>query len=104
MRPNRRAQRQGHKAQAPRVAAGVWLLALLTAGCSSKMSWQAMAQQPRSETYENSRFFANGSSARPLVEGVVARGSVSDDELLNTGRQNGELADAFPFVVDLAAL
>jgi mono/diheme cytochrome c family protein len=68
------------------------------------MSWQAMAQQPRYEPYENSRFFADNSSARPLVEGVVPRGSVSDDELLNTGRQDGELADAFPFVVDLAAL
>jgi mono/diheme cytochrome c family protein len=79
-------------------------LALITAGCSGKMSWQAMAQQPRAEPYEGSRFFADGSSARPLVEGVVARGSQSDDELLNTGRQNGELADLFPFVIDREAL
>ncbi len=80
------------------------MLALLGTACSTKMSWQAMAQQPRYEAYEDSRFFEDGSSARPLVEGVVPRGSLSDDELLNTGRLDGELADAFPFVVDAAAL
>ncbi len=83
---------------------GSLLLLLCVTACSPKMSWQVMAQQPRAEPYENSRFFPNGSSAQPLVEGVVARGTLSDDELLNTGRQDGELSEAFPFVVDAAAL
>ena len=45
-------------------------------------------------------FFTDARSARPLVEGTVARGHLRDDELLYTGRVNGEAAAVFPFAVD----
>jgi len=45
-------------------------------------------------------FFSDARSARPLVEGTVARGHLRDDELLYTGRTNGEAAAVFPFAID----
>ena len=45
-------------------------------------------------------FFTDARSARPLVEGTVARGHLREDELLYTGRMNGEAAAVFPFAVD----
>lgn len=52
------------------------LLSLLTvlAGCS-----QQMANQPKYLPLSPSPFFADGRSARPLIEGTVPRGSVAED-------------------------
>ena len=36
---------------------------------------------------------------RPLPEGTVARGHLNDDELMFTGKVNGQFADEFPFPV-----
>jgi mono/diheme cytochrome c family protein len=46
------------------------LTALILAGCRK----EEMADQPRYDPMEQSGFFADGQSARPLVEGTVARG------------------------------
>src|SRR2546425_12939422 len=61
-----------------------WLLAtfaLLLSACS-----QQMANQPKYIPLRPSPFFEDGKSARPLVEGTVARGQLHDDLLLYTGR------------------
>ena len=83
-----------------------WLLvlSLLAAACSPKLSYQVMAQQPRYEPYEPSTFFENGTSARPLVEGVVPRGGAREDTLLYTGMVNGQPSGEFPFPVTEAVM
>ncbi len=50
---------------------------LLAAGCR-----QDMQDQPRYEAYEASdgKFFDDQQSARPLIEGTVARGHLRDNE------------------------
>jgi hypothetical protein len=67
---------------------------MVLAGCR-----QDMHDQPRYEPLEPSAFFADGRSSRPLVEGTVARGSLRLDELLYTGKVNGELSETLPFPV-----
>jgi mono/diheme cytochrome c family protein len=76
------------------------VLALSAPACSPKMSYQAMAAQPRYEPYEASTFFVDGSSARPLVPGTVPRGSAAGQA--PTG--NGAAADAFPFPITAAVM
>jgi hypothetical protein len=83
-----------------------------------------MAVQPRYDTFEPSPLFADGSSARPLPPGTVARGQLRDDALLYEGRAAGaapdqlvglvagpalgglrlDLSDEFPFAVTGAVL
>lgn len=79
--------------------AGVLLLVGGLAGCR-----QDMHDAPRYDPYEASAVFPNGSSAQPLVEGTVARSDVLDDDLLTTGKINGQLADEFPFPITRADL
>ena len=58
------------------VGHAAWLvLALLAAGCR-----QQMDDQPRYEPLEASRFFPDGQSSRPRVEGTVARGELHADD------------------------
>ena len=47
---------------------------------------QDMHNQPKYRGLRPSTFFADGSSARPLVEGTVARGTLQDDEAFFTGK------------------
>lgn len=61
-----------------------------------------MAQQPKYQPYEPSEFFADGSSARPIVQGTVSRDERRAGTLLHTGMINGKLADAFPFPITAA--
>jgi mono/diheme cytochrome c family protein len=74
-----------------------WLLAcalVLLAGCSQKM-----IDQPKVKPLAGSDFFADGQSARPVPPDTVSRGETVTDELLNTGKINGEEADMFPFPI-----
>jgi len=69
-----------------------WLAATLAAaGCSQKMN-----DEPRYEPLEASDFFADGQSARPKIDGTVARGHLRLGRPFYTGRSNGALVDAFP--------
>jgi mono/diheme cytochrome c family protein len=63
-----------------------------------------MYDQPRYKPLAASDIFRDGSSARPLEPGTIARGQFHEDELLATGKINGQLADQFPFPIDRAAL
>jgi mono/diheme cytochrome c family protein len=65
---------------------------------------QQMADQPRYEPLVRSTFFGDERSARPLVEGTVARGQLRTDEQLYEGKQGGKLVDRFPFAVTFAVL
>ena len=68
--------------------------ATLLAGCR-----QDMHDQPRFKPLRESDFYGDHRSARPLVEGTVARGHLDDDELLATGKVNGQDATDFPWPV-----
>ena len=59
-----------------------------------------MYDQPRYEPLEASEFFADGGSARPLVEGTIPRGWLREDEALYTGKLNGEFVSKLPVPVD----
>ena len=48
---------------------------------------------------EETDAFADGRGMRPLVEGTVARGHLNDDELMFTGKVDGQFVDEFPFQV-----
>jgi mono/diheme cytochrome c family protein len=60
---------------------------------------QQMADQPRYKPLAQSVFFGDERSARPLVEGTVARGQLRADEQFYTGKSNGKLVDTFPFPI-----
>ena len=80
---------------------GAWMLAalpilLVCAGCRLDMH-----VQPRYNPYDTTDFFNDGQSARMPVAGTVPRGDLTlgSDELLYTGKVNGEAATAFPYPV-----
>ncbi|HSL24106.1 MAG TPA: cytochrome c [Vicinamibacterales bacterium] len=58
-----------------------------------------MHDQPKYEPLEAAAMFRDGQSARPLVEGTVARGHLDDDELFTTGKIGGALSAEFPYAV-----
>jgi hypothetical protein len=58
-----------------------------------------MHNQPKFIPLRESGFYADGRSARPLVEGTVARGQLNDDDLLYTGKTAGQDATEFPYPV-----
>ena len=63
-----------------------------------------MHDNPRYEPYEQSTFFADGRSMRPLLANTVARGQLREDEHLYTGKVNGQLATEFPVPVNETAM
>jgi len=60
-----------------------------------------MRSQPRLESYEQSSFFANGAVMQQPVADTVARGQLHEDEFLQTGRVNGQIAASFPYTPTL---
>jgi mono/diheme cytochrome c family protein len=56
-----------------------------------------MHNQPKAIPLRESMFFKDGSSARPLVEGTVARGTLKDDVAFFTGKSGAVVLDALPF-------
>ena len=71
------------------------LLAIsLLAGCR-----QDMHDQPRYKPLAQSDFFADLRSARPPVEGTVARGQLHEDTYLYTGKIGNSPGDYMPFPV-----
>jgi hypothetical protein len=77
----------------------LFLVAVTFASCR-----QDMHDSPRFRPYRASDLYADGSSARPLVDGTVARGHLNDDDLLYTGRVNGQISALFPFAITRADL
>jgi mono/diheme cytochrome c family protein len=60
---------------------------------------QDMQNEPRYKPLAESEFFADGRSARPMVEGTVARGHLRIDEARYTGKIDGEDIDQFPIPI-----
>jgi mono/diheme cytochrome c family protein len=58
-----------------------------------------MHNQPKYRPLRASAFFDNGSSARPLVEGTVARGTLQEDEAFFTGKAGTALVAELPFAI-----
>jgi mono/diheme cytochrome c family protein len=80
----------------------VCVFTLLTGtGCELR---QRMYNQPRYEPYEQSDFFGDQRSARPLIPGTVARGHLNEDDHLYLGMIGDQFVDTFPFPVDRAVL
>jgi hypothetical protein len=78
-------------------AAGLAVLALgvvFAAGCRQKM-----ADQPSYRPLDESDFFGDGRSSRPVVEGTIARGQLRDDEALYTGKVGAAFVETVPFPV-----
>lgn len=69
---------------------------LVCAGCRLDMH-----VQPRYNPYDPSNFFNDGQSARVPVAGTVPRGDLTlgPDELLYSGKVDGQPATAFPFPI-----
>jgi mono/diheme cytochrome c family protein len=72
---------------------------LVVAGCLNTACRQDMHDQPKYPPLRESTFFGDARSARPVVQGTVARGQLHDDLLLYTGKRNGVDAELFPFPV-----
>ncbi|GAB4237374.1 MAG: hypothetical protein Kow00109_11320 [Acidobacteriota bacterium] len=85
-------------APVPRAARWGALLALATWIGTSSCRLD-MHDQPRYESYEASDFFEDGSAGRIPPRGTVAQGELFADELLYTGKLNGQDADVLPFPV-----
>ncbi len=78
-----------------RILTGAGVLALL----SLTACRQDMHDQPRYKSLAESEFFTDHRSARPMVEGTVARGHLRIDEARYTGKINGEEIDQFPIPI-----
>jgi mono/diheme cytochrome c family protein len=81
------------------IVASALAVVLAGAGCR-----QDMQDQPKFIPLRASESFADHRSGRPIVEGTVARGRLQEDELLDTGKVNGQLADTFPFPITAEVL
>jgi hypothetical protein len=70
-----------------------------SAGCR-----QDMHNQPKYRPLRATDFFADGASARPLVEGTIARGTLQEDQAFFTGKSGNTPVKELPFPVDEAVL
>jgi cbb3-type cytochrome c oxidase subunit III len=77
------------------ICAGV----LIVAGCGENMRTNS-----RVGAYEPVQFYPDEQSARPVISDTVALGLLQSDELLYTGKVNGQLATTFPFTVTQAVI
>jgi mono/diheme cytochrome c family protein len=76
----------------PHCATAVLVVQAFFVGCDRL----DMYDQPRYKPLAASDFFADGLSARPRVEGTVARGQLRDDEPFYTGKEAGKLLSQMP--------
>jgi mono/diheme cytochrome c family protein len=77
----------------------VVLIVMATSACRLDMH-----VQPRFNPLAKNDFFADQRSARPLVEGTVARGELRADAYFYTGKIDNNPGDYFPFAVDETVL
>ncbi len=75
------------------------IVSLLLLVCSTVACRQDMHDQPKYEPLQESHFFSDHRSSRPLIEGTVAQGQLKTDKHLHTGKRAGQLLDTLPFPV-----
>lgn len=78
-----------------RIHLGAIALSLL----ASTACRQDMHTEPRYQPLQETSFFGDQRSARPMVEGTVARGHLRIDEARYTGKIDGEDIDQFPIPI-----
>lgn len=61
---------------------------------------QDMQDQPKYKPLAESRFFADGRSARPIPAGTIARDELDDNDPFHTGAANGTFLPSIPVPVD----
>src|SRR6476646_10777239 len=85
----------GSGMRAPRIGR-LWLL--IPAVCLVALTGcrQDMHNQPKYIPLRDSAFFRDGSSARPLIEDTVARGTLQEDAAFYTGKENGAVVATLP--------
>ena len=99
-RPRRHRATESQRRLLLCVSVSLWLpFVAVAVGCR-----QDMHDAPRYKTYARSDFFGDERSARPIVEGTIARGQLNEDEVLFTGKQGGAFVAAVPLPVDAALL
>ena len=86
-------------ARAPSKFALLFTVLLALAGCR-----QDMHDQPRFKPFARSDFYTDLRSARPPVEGTVARGQLREDTYLYTGKIGSNPGDYMPFPVTAEVL
>jgi mono/diheme cytochrome c family protein len=90
----------GHQLKSYAWRLGVFAIGLLTLiGCHTDMY-----DQPRYEALEKSDFFKDGRASRPLVAGTVQYQAPPADDVMHTGKQNGQLATELPMTLTPALL
>jgi len=72
----------------------------LVAGCERN----DMMNQPRHEPMEESNFFADKQSSRPIVPGTIARGQLVANNMRFAGLPEGPTPEVFPFEITKADL
>ncbi len=77
-----------------RLSYSILLASLVLAGCR-----QDMHDQPRFKPLAQSDFYADLRSARPPVDGTVARGQLHEDAYFYTGKFGNNPGDYMPFPV-----
>lgn len=78
---------------------GRWLLASVMALGFAAGCRQDMHDTPRYEAFEASTTFADHRSSRSAPAGTVARGWLREDDVLYTGKADGQFVDEFPFAI-----
>ena len=79
-----------------RLLAAIALLLTITATSACRLD---MHVQPRENPLSRSEFFADQRSARPPVEGTIARGQLHEDTYFYTGKIGSNPGDVMPFAV-----
>ena len=98
---NRPIEIRGPKtgAHAPRLLPALLVCLLALGACR-----QDMHNQPKYIPLRDSQFFPNGSSARPLVDDTVARGTLQDDSAFYTGKEGTQVVDTLQVPLTQALL
>jgi mono/diheme cytochrome c family protein len=80
------------------------LLLMLASIAGETACRQDMQDQPKYKPLQESRFYADGRSARPIPAGTIARDELNDDDLFHTGKTNGTWTDTIPLTVNMQLL
>lgn len=72
---------------------------LLFAALATPACRRDMQDQPKYTPLEESSFFVDGRSARPIPARTIARGHLNDNDAFHTGAVNGVFLDAIPMPV-----
>src|ERR1700736_4900795 len=91
-----RSRFSGRAKDLARVACALGLLTIVSLLSPCR---PAMHAQPRQNPLSRSDFFTDQRSARPPVEGTVARGQLHEDSYFYTGKIGSNPGDAMPFPV-----